>query len=261
MAMVFDAGGLTPTQKLVMLSLADHANEEGKSIYPSVNRLCEKTSLGERTVRRTLGELRADLGLIRITGHSTMTHPNEYAINVKALKAMVAEPPATVAPPAIPAPHDPLPERQGRGATQAEPPATVAPKPSLTTIEPSKSSAPKTARAPKVDYFPLAEALASVCHLDLKANPRIFAEAELLAKASPSPTRELLVEHYNGRPDCYWRQRDWRGKKGEDPTPAAIRESWGKWVSATATGGYALTPEDVQAEYARLNPGRVKVAK
>lgn len=91
------------------------------------------------------------------------------------------------------------------------------------------SAAQKPPRTPKVDYFPLASELAAVCHQDLKANPRFFKDAETLSKADPPATPELVREHYNGRLDCFWRKHDWRGKKGDDPTPAAIRETWGKW--------------------------------
>jgi len=47
---------LTSTQKLVLLSLADHADRYGES-YPSVNRIAWETSLSYRTVQIALREL------------------------------------------------------------------------------------------------------------------------------------------------------------------------------------------------------------
>lgn len=57
MGMVFDAKGLGASEKLVMLALADHASEDGKSIYPGIKRLMSKTGLSERTVQATLRKL------------------------------------------------------------------------------------------------------------------------------------------------------------------------------------------------------------
>lgn len=93
----------------------------------------------------------------------------------------------------------------------------------------------KRDKSEKVDLHPLAEAIASVCRMELAANrARIFSEAKLLLKAKPTPTPELVRQHYGER-GSFWRAADWRGKKGEDPTPALIRETWGKWGSPPAT--------------------------
>lgn len=151
MALVFDTEGLSSTQKLVMLSLADHANEEGRSIYPSVKRICDKTSLRERVVRRTLSELRDTdgLNLIRITGQSTMNHPNEYAINIKALRKM-----ATVTMPDDSGAFDAPPAPSAPGAPHAEPPALSAEPPALSAPNPSVNhQEPSEARTPAVDFY------------------------------------------------------------------------------------------------------------
>jgi hypothetical protein len=94
-------------------------------------------------------------------------------------------------------------------------------------------------KSEKADLFPLATALADVCKVNLEANRgRLFSEAKTLSKAQPMPTPELIRQHYNGNVNCFWRARDWRGKKGELPTPAAIRQTWGQWseVSESSTG-------------------------
>jgi hypothetical protein len=59
MAWVFDSApeDSNPTEMLVMLALADHANPEGGLSYPSVERLARYCRFSERTVQRTLREL------------------------------------------------------------------------------------------------------------------------------------------------------------------------------------------------------------
>lgn len=57
MSMVFDNQELDSTQKLIMLALADHANDEGKSIYPSQDTLSLKTGLARETINRKIREL------------------------------------------------------------------------------------------------------------------------------------------------------------------------------------------------------------
>ena len=52
-----------PTQKLVLLALADHANDETWKCWPSLGHLHKKTGLNRRTVSRAL-KLLADAGLI-----------------------------------------------------------------------------------------------------------------------------------------------------------------------------------------------------
>jgi len=92
-----------------------------------------------------------------------------------------------------------------------------------------KSGIPESGIA-KVDYFPLATALADVCHMKFDPNKgRLFREAKLLSTADPTPTPDLLRQHYNGDQASYWRRSDWRGRAGQDPSPSTIRETWGKW--------------------------------
>lgn len=50
--------GLDPSSKLVLLSLADHANDDGES-WPSLERLSERTGRDRRTVQRAVAALEA----------------------------------------------------------------------------------------------------------------------------------------------------------------------------------------------------------
>lgn len=55
MSRVF-ATNLQPSKKIVLLSLADFANDDGKNIFPSVSTIAKKCSLSHRTVQTILGD-------------------------------------------------------------------------------------------------------------------------------------------------------------------------------------------------------------
>lgn len=111
--------GLTPAQKAVLVALADHADSAGGNAYPSVGRLCTKTSYAERTVRRALGDLR-DMELIVVQYEATRHKPTVYSLDLPQMhpSESLDLPENTVD----------LPENTAR-------PATDAPKPSLTVNE------------------------------------------------------------------------------------------------------------------------------
>ena len=56
MSAIFDSEALGPTERLIMLSLADHADDSGRC-YPSISRLCTRTGLSERAVRTNIRAL------------------------------------------------------------------------------------------------------------------------------------------------------------------------------------------------------------
>jgi hypothetical protein len=56
MAVVWNLESMEPSEKLVLLSLADNANDQGVC-WPSVSNMVKKTALSERTVQRVLVEL------------------------------------------------------------------------------------------------------------------------------------------------------------------------------------------------------------
>lgn len=89
MAMVFDLQALTPTEKSVLLAMADNAWDDGTSCYPSRGRLEHKTSLSHATVDRALRTMR-QAGWIMKTGETDMGVV-EWTIDV-AKVAMSAEP-------------------------------------------------------------------------------------------------------------------------------------------------------------------------
>jgi Helix-turn-helix domain len=50
---------LPPTEKLVLLAMADHARDDGTGCYPSIATLSRKTSLSIRAVQKTMRGLEA----------------------------------------------------------------------------------------------------------------------------------------------------------------------------------------------------------
>lgn len=111
---------LSSTEKLVLLALADCANDEGEA-WPSIATLCRKACIGERSVQRSIQSLKDAGHLTRIEvngkGCRYFIHPRQIIT------------PATVAP--VTNATEPPPQSHPT-------PATVAPKPSLNHQEPSE---------------------------------------------------------------------------------------------------------------------------
>ena len=88
MCRVWEARDIGPYERLALLSLADHAGEDGRC-YPSIRRLCERTGLGERGLQGILKRL-VSCGLLVIETSAGRGGANLYLV---------------IAPPAPDAPH------------------------------------------------------------------------------------------------------------------------------------------------------------
>lgn len=77
------------TAKLVLLALADHANDEGESAYPSVERLARKTALSPQTIRNTFDALKYN-GVVFLNGISKY-RTNNYTINTASFPRITGE--------------------------------------------------------------------------------------------------------------------------------------------------------------------------
>ena len=81
---------LPPNLKLVLVTYADHANDDGSSVYPGEERLVAKTSYSTPTIRRITAELLATGILVQTQrGHRGTTA--KYRIDVEALEAAHVE--------------------------------------------------------------------------------------------------------------------------------------------------------------------------
>lgn len=63
MTNVWERSDINPTQKLVLLALADWANDEGLC-WPSIDRLCQKSGLKRRSVQMAIHAME-ELGILR----------------------------------------------------------------------------------------------------------------------------------------------------------------------------------------------------
>ena len=93
MAAVFELPDMGPTHRLIMLALADHADDAGRC-YPSLDRLAKRTGLSLRAVRSNLRQLEAD-GQIRTDPQGGPKGCNLYYVTPQPRQEM---PPAGDAP-------------------------------------------------------------------------------------------------------------------------------------------------------------------
>lgn len=101
MAQIFDMEDVPPTQKLILLALADHADDQGRC-YPSISRLCRRTGLKERAIQSNLKALEI-AGLISIVRGAGPNGCNVFFVS--ATPAADAPPQEMHHPPAGNAPH------------------------------------------------------------------------------------------------------------------------------------------------------------
>lgn len=73
---------LPPVQKLVLLKMADCANDEGGNAFPSVARVAAECGVSDRTVQRTLRELEA-AGYIAVSRREADHRPRCYAVKIE----------------------------------------------------------------------------------------------------------------------------------------------------------------------------------
>jgi len=124
---------LPPTEKLLLLCLADFASDDGENVYPSVATMTRKSSMSERTVRRSLRDLEAH-GLLEVLD-AAPGRVRRYAIRPGG---------ASVAPP----PNDRGQADRGGGPVWPGRGASVAPYPS---VEPPDEPPSITAASPHED--------------------------------------------------------------------------------------------------------------
>jgi hypothetical protein len=115
-----------PTKRLVLLALADNANDEGEC-WPSIATISRKTGLCERATRKAIRDLEAD-GWLAVQLCAGRRGANKYMIRA------APDAPGTKCPPARNAPHP---------GTRCPPtPAPDAPEPSFNHQEPSSPLTP-----------------------------------------------------------------------------------------------------------------------
>jgi len=97
----------------------------------------------------------------------------------------------------------------------------------------------------------VALAMAEVCHYDTaipEIKGRIFRRAKQLLLATIPPTGDLIRALYS--PGGWWYRSDFRGKKGDKPTPEWILQTWPEANAAPTPAGERRM--DFTGEYAEF---------
>jgi hypothetical protein len=74
---------LSHAEHAVLLALADHADDDGSNVFPSIAYTAWKTNYKERQVRRIVAALR-ERGILVLVREASRHRPNEYRIDVAA---------------------------------------------------------------------------------------------------------------------------------------------------------------------------------
>lgn len=213
MSLVWEKSKHHGSALLLMLALADHADDKGRC-WPGMTSLGLKTRMGRRNVVRLMERLEKS-GEVIVEVRGGQSASNRYRINVDLLGSdQLITSDHTDTTPSVQAITRVVSKRSHES--------------SLTVSKPSrKPSAEK--KADNNGLYPLAEAIATVCNIDLSKNRgMLFAEAKRL---NESP--QDVTDHYG--PGAWWYKNDWRGKKGQPPKPSDIRLTWGQWQTNGAT--------------------------
>src|SRR5258706_16413828 len=78
------------SMKLVLLALADHANDEGESSYPGFTKLERKTGLSRQGLSDILSALRHN-GLVFVADEPSKFGTNNYSLNLQAYPRLLGE--------------------------------------------------------------------------------------------------------------------------------------------------------------------------
>ncbi len=83
------------TCKLLLLAIADHANDYGESAYPGYERLTKKTALSRQGIADTLDALEQN-GILKISERESRLHTNNYTITLSAFHCLNVQEPMMV---------------------------------------------------------------------------------------------------------------------------------------------------------------------
>ena len=197
MASIFESKTLGPTERIIMLALADHADDSGRC-FPSMSRLAQRTGLSERAVRTNVRKLEIE-GYLSVIIGAGMSGANVYFVK----PTPAADAPRQEMPPGISCP-------EGGHMTTVRG-AAGAPKPSLTINEPPEN----TPIAPK-DDDPAKAKKTKLPELWTPSDTDIASVHSL--QIHPDDIKEIANDFYE-----YWAERtDAGGKK----TPRGWSQAW-----------------------------------
>lgn len=178
MSAVWEIEGIDSSECLVMMALADHADDSGRC-YPSIARLAKRTKLSDRGVQKVITRL-IEKGYVTVSPSAGQGGANLYTVT------------------ATPEPRSPLNDVHPR-TTGTTPPNHVrktpeprSPKPSRTIIEPSESNG---ARDALLAVLSPEAADAFIDHRKAKRAKLTVKAAQLIAKdLTHHPNPDAVVE-------------------------------------------------------------------
>lgn len=193
-------------EKYILLAYADHADHEGGNIRPSVDLIARKTGVSKRTVQRHTRSLQ-DAGYLIPEGGQKggRGRTARWRIPIKGDKLT------------------PIPIKGDNQSTERVTSTTlkgdiaVSPESSLTIKEPLKVL---------TDQQLMVQVLEEVTGLAAALNgSRLGRAATQLIKANIP--RESIQDIYR-KPGGWWYKYDWRGQRGQQPTPEQVIETVGR---------------------------------
>lgn len=210
MGLVYNAD-LPATEKAILLAYADHADHEGNNVYPSIELVAWKTGYSERTVQRMTRNLET-AGILEECGQGP-NGTNRWRINIDKLPKRAGwKTGVTVCQGDSVSPGGDSVSPQGcQGVTQS------------VMNHHESSCATGGAR----ESFSV---LADVCKIDLdlitqRQRGMLNQTIKVLRDRGITPAE---IEAYG----AWWYATDWRGKTGQPPTPAQVRETWGQFAAS-----------------------------
>lgn len=117
-------------------------------------------------------------------------------------------------------------KNQGERASDDAPPI---PPSSPSKVKVSRKRVPALTPEEQAYYAETVPALAAACHVDLSVTgawAQCQKQLRALYNAQTRPTADIIAREY-GAPGGYWYAQDWRGQKGEPPTPHFVTNTWG----------------------------------
>ena len=196
MAHVFDLD-ITAPQKLVLLVMANYANDEGENVYPSQENIANKTSQTRRGVVNIVQQL-TELGYVSIVGKKG-GRQNVYKLSIEKIMPDVNP----VHSRCEPRSHNPLINQLKENKD-------------LKDLKDSIESEPGSQQ--KRETWTMMTTLSNICGLVIRDNSSLIGRyAKTLLKLGYTPEDVMSFT-------SWWSRNDWRGRQGQAPTPAQVQQ-------------------------------------
>ena len=213
MSWVWDHSRAKGAQRLVLLAVADHANDDGLDAFPSLARLARKTGMTERGVHKAIGALVA-LGELQVTAGGGRGRSNRYRV------LMVDRPQTPNVVPALVGNPEPETMNEVPGTTFHEPhsrntaPRKPEPRSTELSLNPPETSSSKKSSSPRQRGTRIPD--------DFKVTPEMHNWAkEHVPELGGLRETEKFINY-------------WRAKSGAGATKLDWPATWRNWMLTAA---------------------------